>query len=82
MSLFSNITGFNASTIREYAKTKETKEEDEKVDYSNVDYCVGDKFNNTYEESDNIYTAYDSEYEATSKYLNEDKDGSNIDFSL
>ncbi len=82
MSLFSSITGFNANTIKEFANTKETKAEDEKVDYSNVDYCVGNNYNNTYEKEDNVYKSYDSEYEVTSKYLNYNKDNPTIDFNL
>ncbi len=77
MSLFSNITGFNASTIKEYANQKDVKDDDKNVDYSTVDYCIGDNnnssYNNAFEKEDNTYTGYSSEYEIASKYLSDNE---------
>ncbi len=85
MSLFSNITGFNANTIKQYAKQDEVKEE-EAVDYSNVDYCVGDDYSsmdNIFTKADNEtdYKDYSNEYKLTSEYLNDDENHSKLDFA-
>ena len=83
MSLFSNITGFNANTIKQYAKQEEVKEE-AAVDYSNVDYCVGDDYSsmdNIFTKADNEtdYKDYSNEYKLTSEYLNDDENKSTFD---
>ena len=83
MSLFSNITGFNANTIKQYAKQDEVKEE-ESIDYSNVDYCVGDDYSSfenifTKTEQEPDYKDYSNEYKLTSEYLDDDENKSTFD---
>ena len=71
MSLFSQISGINANSIKQFSGITDDIEEDDKFDYSDVDFTVGEDETNADEigifaddtsYDKNIYNKNDDDY--------------------